>query len=142
MREQFAAHSKDPSCAGCHTLMDPLGFGFENYDGIGRYRTVEAGRPVDASGSINGLPGGDQAFADFPALVSLLAGSEHVQRCMAKQWLRFAYGRAEGAGDDASVEAAFSSFAKSDFNVRELMLALVQTRSFLYRTMPEGEVLQ
>ncbi len=142
MREQFAAHSVNPTCAGCHSAMDPIGFGFENYDGIGRFRSVEAEKPVDAAGSINGLAGGDKPFADFHQMVSLLAESEDVRRCVSSQWLRFAYGRAEGSGDESSTKAAYEAFAGSDFNVRELMLALAESRSFLYRTMPEGEVLQ
>ena len=53
-RERFAQHSSDPACAGCHKLIDPLGFGLENYDAIGRYRENENGKPVDASGVITG----------------------------------------------------------------------------------------
>lgn len=53
-REQFASHSKSPACRGCHHLMDPLGFGFEHYDGIGAYRSTDGGKEVDASGSITG----------------------------------------------------------------------------------------
>ena len=51
-RQRFEEHSKNP-CAGCHQLLDPLGFAFENYDGIGRYRTTDNGQPVDASGTLH-----------------------------------------------------------------------------------------
>src|SRR5690606_26349670 len=51
-RERFSEHSSNPSCKGCHELMDPLGFGFENFDTLGRFRATESGQTIDASGSI------------------------------------------------------------------------------------------
>ena len=63
-RERFAAHRADPSCAGCHQLVDPIGFGLENYDPIGRWRDSEKAQPVDATGA---LPDGSQ-FAGVAGL--------------------------------------------------------------------------
>ena len=57
MRERMAQHRDNPACAGCHKLMDPVGFSLENYDAVGRWRTVEDGKPIDASG---GLPDGSK----------------------------------------------------------------------------------
>ena len=57
MRERLAEHRKNPACAGCHRLMDPVGFALENYDAVGRWRTLEAGEPIDASGTLfDGTP--------------------------------------------------------------------------------------
>ena len=53
MRQKMTAHRTNPSCAACHTLMDPIGFGLENYDGIGNWRTTDNGLPVDASGELD-----------------------------------------------------------------------------------------
>ena len=55
MRERLAEHRANPACSGCHQLMDPVGFSLENYDAVGRWRTVEDGKPIDAAG---GLPDG------------------------------------------------------------------------------------
>ena len=57
MRERMAEHRANPACAGCHKLMDPVGFSLENYDAVGRWRTAEDGKPIDASG---GLPDGSK----------------------------------------------------------------------------------
>ena len=50
-RDQFEQHVSDPSCAGCHRMMDPIGFGFENFDALGRYRAEQGGQPIDAAAS-------------------------------------------------------------------------------------------
>ena len=74
-RERLAQHSTDPSCAACHALMDPLGLAFEIYDGIGRYRTTDVGKPIDASGTLTGAEPEGAAFRDAIELMKLLAGS-------------------------------------------------------------------
>ncbi|HVJ20899.1 MAG TPA: DUF1588 domain-containing protein, partial [Polyangiaceae bacterium] len=93
-RERFAQHSSDPGCATCHELMDPIGFAFEHYDAVGRYRDVDGGKPVDAQGE---LVGTDVAgtFDGVPELGQRLVASEDVRRCVATQWFRYAFGRGE-----------------------------------------------
>jgi hypothetical protein len=142
LRQELEAHVSNPTCAGCHKDMDPLGFGLGNFDAIGRYHTMEGGQAIDTSGVITGLAGGDQAFADMPAMLRILGGSEDVARCVATQWLRFAYARPESDYDRPSFEIAYSAFAESEFDIRELMIALIKSRSFQYRTLPTGEVTQ
>ena len=56
LREELAVHRRNVACAGCHSKIDPIGFGLENFDAVGRFRALEAGRPVDNSGE---LPGGE-----------------------------------------------------------------------------------
>ncbi|HLM72895.1 MAG TPA: DUF1588 domain-containing protein, partial [Polyangiaceae bacterium] len=131
-RERFAEHSKNAACKGCHELMDPIGFGFENYDPVGRFRTEENGAPVDATGSlvesdING---------DFDGAVELahkLTGSEDVRACYATQWFRYASGRGETHADDCSMVALRERFKATGGNIKELLVALTQTDAFLYR---------
>ena len=69
LRQQFEKHREDISCAGCHALLDPIGFALENYDAIGRFRELDNGQPIDASGQ---LPKGE-TFDDALGMVSLLA---------------------------------------------------------------------
>ncbi|MBC8133978.1 MAG: DUF1592 domain-containing protein, partial [Deltaproteobacteria bacterium] len=95
-RQRFSQHVAESSCASCHTLMDPIGFGFEHYDGIGRWRDKESGAPVDASGALSGTDV-DGPFNGAVELADRLAGSAAVARCYATQWFRFAYGRGENA---------------------------------------------
>jgi hypothetical protein len=131
-RERFAQHSAESACKGCHTLMDPIGFGFENYDGMGRYRTSENGVPVDASGELTGTDV-DGAFTGVVGLAAKLAQSANVRECYATQWFRFAYGRGENTDDACSLATLKTRFASSGGNIKELLVALTQTDAFLYR---------
>lgn len=142
-REQFSQHTSSPTCAACHKVMDPIGWGFEHYDAIGRYRTVDAGKPVDASGKLVSLKDGtDVSFNGALELSSLLAKSDEVRECVTRQWLRFAVARPDGDGDEPAVKQALAAFRSVDFDVKELIVAVTATPSFLSRSVSEGEVLQ
>ncbi|AUX41942.1 hypothetical protein SOCE26_033670 [Sorangium cellulosum] len=132
-RRQFEQHAADPNCAGCHRLMDPIGFGFEHYDGIGLYREVDQGVPVDASGEIRGSRETDGHFDGAVELAHKLAQSDEVRSCVATQWFRFGYGRAEQAEDECSMAQIQEAFAESGYNIKELLVALTQTDAFRYR---------
>ncbi|MET0384454.1 MAG: DUF1592 domain-containing protein [Polyangiales bacterium] len=134
-RERFALHTSDPSCAGCHKLVDGLGFGLEHYDSLGAYRTMDHGVPVDASGTVNETEDIDGPYSGGPELASLLAQSQQVQNCAPTQALRYAMGRRETNDDACSVSLVQKAFADSDGNLNEMMIALTQTDSFVnYRT--------
>jgi hypothetical protein len=131
-REQFAEHAENPACAGCHALMDPIGFGFEHYDGIGRYRETEWGLKVDAAGELLGTDI-DGTFNGAIELAQLLASSEQVKACVASQWFRFGYGRFETEEDACSVDEIHTAFAASNYDIKELIVALTLTDAFRYR---------
>ncbi|WP_437593196.1 DUF1592 domain-containing protein [Sorangium sp. So ce1000] len=132
-RRRFERHSEDPGCAGCHRLMDPIGFGFERYDGIGLYREVDQGVPVDASGEITGSRDIDGPFDGAVELAHRLAESDEVRQCVATQWFRFGYGRAEQAEDECNMRQIQEAFAESGYNIKALLVALTQTDAFRYR---------
>lgn len=138
-RERYEQHRSDPSCSGCHALLDPLGFGFENFDATGRWRTLENGIAIDASGELSGTDV-DGEFVGARGLADRLAGSSMVGACYAKQWFRYGYGRVESQEADAcTIDNLQTAFAESGDDVRELLIALTQTDAFLYRpTVPEG----
>jgi hypothetical protein len=71
-REWMQGHQSDPACAGCHGLFDPIGFAFENFDRSGQFRTVDAGKPVDASGSFRPGALSDESPVDFESLYDML----------------------------------------------------------------------
>jgi hypothetical protein len=130
-RERFLAHTADPSCAGCHTLIDPIGLGFENYDAIGAFRSVDAGSPVDASGEV--LEAGADVAGPFNGAVELsrkLAASQQAADCVANQWFRYALGRMEASDDACSVAAIREAFNGSGNNVRTLIGAIVASDAF------------
>ncbi|HZO12067.1 MAG TPA: DUF1592 domain-containing protein [Polyangiaceae bacterium] len=137
-RERFEQHRAEPACAACHQLIDPLGFGFEHYDGMGAYRSEEGGEPVDASGEIVASDDIDGPFDGAIELAQILAESEQVRNCIAQQWFTFGLGRASGAHDARSYQAAYDAFAASGYGIRELLVALVMTDSFRYRRLEES----
>ncbi len=132
-RERFAEHSENPACAGCHVKMDPVGFGFEHYDGIGLWRDKDQGLPIDDSGELVDTRGIDGPFQGVVGLSQKLAKSEEVRQCVATQWFRFGYGRVEGEDDRCAMEQVQKTFAESGYNVKELLIALTQTDAFRYR---------
>lgn len=137
-RQRFADHATNPCAKGCHTLMDPLGFAFEHYDGIGRYRTQDNDEPVDASGTYP-LDGVDQSFSDAVELVRILSTSETVRSCFAKQWFRFAVGRLETEADAPALASVATAFQAHQFDVRDLAPAIAVSRSFRFRSLAAGE---
>lgn len=133
-RERYAQHSEDPACAGCHALMDRIGFGLENYDGIGRWRDEENGATIDASGSIAQAGLEDENFDGPVQLGERLVLSASMQECVAQQWFRYAYGRTESEEVDAcTLEQVHERFEASGHNLRELLVDLTQTDAFRYR---------
>jgi hypothetical protein len=112
--------------------MDPIGLGFENFDGAGRFRDSENGQPIDASGRIDDA---DVAgpFNGAMELQQKLAGSAQVQQCMTTEWFRYAYGRSEGDADTCTLETLQQKFAGGGYKIQDLIIALTQSRTFLYR---------
>jgi hypothetical protein len=132
-RQLFAQHESDPVCASCHTLMDPIGLGLENYDAIGSYRTTDQGQTIDATGTIKA--GGDIA-GDFNGPIDLakkLSTSETVAQCVALQWLRFALGRTEAPEDACSIQDVDAKFDASSHDLGALLTSIVQSDAFRYR---------
>ena len=129
-RDRFKAHETG-TCAGCHAQMDPIGLAFENFDGLGRYRTMDGGVTIDATGEL--LDAGDDLAGKFNGVVELgkkLAGSRTVADCLANQWFRFALGRIESADDACSLKSVHERFADSKFNVKDLITATVLSDAF------------
>lgn len=126
-------------CNACHQLINPLGFGLGNFNAIGQYSAAdEAGFPVDASGTLRD----GSTFTTPGELAAALGNSTDVRACLTKQWFRFGFGHAETEADTHSLQTAYSAFEGSQFDLRELLVALVTTKSFLNRGVEPGEVLQ
>lgn len=136
-RERFAMHTGNPACSGCHQLIDGLGFGLENYDGLGRFRTMDQGVPVDASGEIIQTRDIDGKYSGGAALADLLASSGQVRDCAPTQWLRFSLGREEEEADNCSIVSLRDAFEQSGGDLKELMIALTQTDAFWNYRQPE-----
>jgi|HubBroStandDraft_1064217.scaffolds.fasta_scaffold10094_2 hypothetical protein len=133
-RERLTEHEANPSCASCHMLMDPIGFGFENFDAVGRYRTTDGNQPVDANGSIVATEDINGPFDGVAQLAGMLARSVQVQECVPQQWFRFMMSRFEQAPDNCSMRSIIDAFQTAGTNLNALPQALVQSDAFLYRS--------
>ena len=137
-REKLEQHRADPACAACHALFDPIGLGFEQFDAVGAWRTEEHDQVIDASGRLTATDV-DGAFDGPEELAERLARSEDVARCVARQWFRYAYGRVEHKKKDAcNLDRIDEAFADSDYDLRELLIALTLTDGFRFRTANGG----
>lgn len=123
----------------CHaTLINPLGFAFEHYDPLGRYRETDNGLAVDASGTYP-LDGMAQSFTDGLELVQLLANSTAAHRCYASKWLSYLNGREIGPGDEEFLAELAERSKTENLSTKETILNLVQSEKF--RTRAAGETL-
>ena len=137
-RERFTRLTAESSCSGCHELINPLGFGFEHYDAIGRWRGDDGGRPVDASGVVRGGTDVDGPFDGAAELTDRIAESETASSCMALQWFRYGLGREQTSFDACSLTQIGSDFASSGGNLRELLVAIVRSDAFRHVYVQEG----
>jgi hypothetical protein len=131
-KERFAAHRNDPSCEGCHKLIDYVGFGFEKYDGTGAYRTMENGKAVDATGELFGTDV-DGKFDGAIELSKKLVSSKTAQTCMATHWFNFGFGRKAMDLDKCTTDTLTATFEKSGGDMRQLLLTMVQSDAFFFK---------
>jgi hypothetical protein len=114
--------------------MDPLGFAFESFDGLGRYRTQINGQPVDNAGQVAGTQSTNGTVQGAGELGRLLSGSNEVATCFARQWFRYAYGQSDQAVPLAcSATDAASTFISSGRSARTLLRAFAEHPSFVQR---------
>lgn len=130
--EAYEAHrSSGSACNGCHSTIDPLGFGFERYDGLGRYREVEeanASCAIDGMGSFSGT-----TFSGPREFATLIGEAGTASRCGIQQLVRFAARNSAASTNAALIERLETNFTGSNEDFRELLVALVLDPSFRYR---------
>lgn len=132
VRQRLNEHAKDPGCASCHILMDPVGFAFEHYDGVGLWRELENDLPIDDKGNIaNGDAQGE--FDGVMGLQQKAATSKDAARCYVQGWATYALGRELETADTCTQDRLGAAFEASGGNIKQLMLDLTQTNAFLMR---------
>lgn len=133
LRQRSERHRSDPACAHCHRLLDPIGFGLESFDLIGRWREADdTGATVDASGE---LPG-QQNFTSTTHLLTLLAERrEEVCRNLAERFLAFALCRPLQDFDAVVVDRIVAATAKDDYRFRTLLTETITSYPFLHRRL-------
>lgn len=130
LRQQFEAHRSKPECSGCHRMMDPLGFGLETFDAVGRYRTTDQGGfAIDASGELF-----DGRKFNGPAeLAHLIAADPRFADCMARQVFTYALGRAPVSTDECTVKQMTDALTSTGYRLPALITALVSSPTFTQR---------
>ncbi|MEC7986893.1 MAG: DUF1592 domain-containing protein [Myxococcota bacterium] len=131
-RARFAAHTENPSCASCHKAIDGIGFTFEHYDSMGRYRAFDAGEPVDSTGELLGTDV-DGSVLHAIELSEQLAKSQMVHDCFSRQLFRYAMGYHEGDAEEPVIESMSSLFWTEGGDIQELMRQLALSYTFRHR---------
>jgi hypothetical protein len=134
LRQQMEQHRSDALCASCHSKMDVLGFGLENYDAIGRWRAQDGKFPVDASGS---FPNGKSFNGPAEMKVLLKDSMPEFTRCVSEKMLTYALGRGIEAFDRRTVQDVVKQTTQQDYRMQALILAIVHSAPFQQR---RGEV--
>jgi hypothetical protein len=127
VREKLVAHRNDPTCNACHRLMDPLGLGMEDFDPIGKHRTMEGTKPVDASGELDGT-----AFNGGKELGKVLASHPEIGGCQVKNLYRYATGHLEGPGEVVTIAELAQKFEQSGYKIKSLLVDIVTSDGFRY----------
>ena len=116
-RQVYEELTKADQCIACHKVINPVGFAFEHYDTMGRFRELDQGLPVDASGAINGL-----TYADATEFMADLAADPLAQNCFSRKWMIYSLGGPQLVPDMAT--EVTDAFATAEFNLRELQVAI------------------
>ena len=136
LRNRLTVMTQDASCQECHRDLNPVGFAFENYDSVGKWRDVEPDGPVDASGELLRTDAAGK-FDNAIGLMQRIADSKDGPACFAGQWLTQALRRAAVDADACAHEQVTQAFAENDGNLVELMVALAKTDNFRFRLKSE-----
>ncbi len=130
MRERMAEHRAHPACAGCHQLMDPVGFSLENYDAVGRWRAAVDGKPIDASG---GLPDGSQFEGVAGLEEALLRRPDAFATTFSEKLLTYALGRGVESYDAPAIRKIVRRAQAEDYRFSSFLLGIVNSTPFQMR---------
>lgn len=132
LRDRVAEHLQNESCAGCHLLMDPIGLGLENYDGIGRWRVLDNGVEIDASGDLDG-----ELFQSPDQLAEVVRNHPDFPACLVQMMTRYAMGRVEIREELDHLDLMAERFAALDYRIRPMLLEIVTSPMFLSAGDPQ-----
>lgn len=138
-RERYDIFLDNPSCASCHVLLHGIGYPFEIYDSVGAFRTTDAGKTVDASGVLTGVPGLEEVeVSDALGMMDIIAEADATQRCAATQFFHGGFGRPpEPEADACMTDDMVTALQDSGGDLHELMVSLARSTDFRFRRIPE-----
>jgi hypothetical protein len=129
-RQRLGAHNAEPSCAGCHKIMDPIGLAMEQFDGAGQFRTLENDTIIDPSGELDGVH-----FDDAASLGQALHDNPATPACLTNRLYAYATGRSPVSSERKLMGYLETQFANKDYKVPELLRQIVLSDGF-YRVAP------
>jgi hypothetical protein len=130
MRERLSEHRKNPACSGCHNIMDPVGFAFENYDAVGRWRKTEEDIEIDSSGS---LPDGSKFTGVAGLQQAILKRPELFATTFTEKLLTYGVGRGVEYYDAPAIRKVVRGAAANDFRFSSFILGIVNSAPFQMR---------
>jgi hypothetical protein len=131
-RDRLDQHTKAPLCASCHTLIDPPGFALENFDQVGRHRSMDSGKTTDTSGTMSTAGDLNGDFAKGSDLLGRIAQSQDVKGCFAQKYFEYAVSRLAATDDACSVDHLKKGFVPSG-DLQALVVSIANTDSFRFR---------
>jgi hypothetical protein len=134
LREQMELHNARPFCAGCHKIMDPIGFAMENFDAVGRWRTEEHGEPINAKAK---LVDGTELTGTVDLRNALLGYSDRFVQTTTEKLMTYALGRGLEYYDMPTVRAIARGAAKNGYRFSDLIMGIVASDAFLMRAAEE-----
>jgi Protein of unknown function (DUF1588)/Protein of unknown function (DUF1585) len=130
-RERITLQTKPEACQSCHTMINPLGFTLENFDAVGRFRTEDAGKPIDPSGGYRRRNGDLVKFQGVRDLANFLAKSDETQSAFVEQLFHYMIKQPIRAYGPQTLPKLNSSFAENEFNIRRLAVEIVTTAGMM-----------
>lgn len=131
-RARLEQHTTQALCKSCHVHIDPPGFALESFDAVGRYRTVDAGQPVDTSGTMTSGGDTDGAFANGGELLERIGKSGDMKRCFARRYLTFAVSRDLVNEDSCSLSQVADDFNQTG-DLKQLVVSVAASDAFRLR---------
>jgi hypothetical protein len=128
-RQFYTWKTSMAQCAGCHNIINPVGFAFEEFDAIGQARDMEDGAPIDATGTV-ALSGQTLSFDGAHDLTTQMASLPDLYECYAKNWLQYAYGRLDTDHDQRTLGVIARNLTVEGYGVRDLMVDLTRSAAF------------
>lgn len=125
MRDRLEEHMSNPDCSVCHMHTDPIGLGFENFDGLGGWRATENGNPIDASGDLDGV-----MFHDAWALAGVVRADEHLGPCFSRTLYQYATGQSASAEDEPLLDWHAQGFSENGHRIQWLVRDIVGSAGF------------
>ena len=137
LRATLEMHREDKACAACHNLMDPIGFGLENFDFLGRWREEDNGQPLDTTGR---MPSGESFSGPNELKHVLLERRDAFARQLVRKLLGYALGRSLSDADECTIDRLLGELEENEYRGSALLKSIVLSTPFRNKSLPKDEI--